>query len=149
MDITRLITLPKLSLRCALWLIAGLLFTYTLIVLYTKHEFSLLLIIAIVNLVLIPNILERSAQHQLNQHIERPEAYVRFENDTMFVGNTGIELAKINKVALEVVNERCYFSLPFNPTSPGQCPAFTFAASQRPAFQQYLRSHMKDVEILV
>ncbi|MDC8830390.1 hypothetical protein [Alteromonas gilva] len=125
-------------------MLAAILGVYALTVLLTEHAFNLLFLSILLNIFLLPELLR---QHSADR-VDTPNDYVRFDAEMMHVGTTPIPLVKINKVALEVVDDDCYFSLPYNQISPGKCPAFVFPAHRLSKFEHHLQSHLQNIEII-
>ncbi|MCC5451933.1 hypothetical protein LMJ53_09385 [Rheinheimera sp. UJ51] len=67
--------------------------------------------------------------------ISDPRNYVRFNAEQMLIGEANIEIKKVQKVALDVVEQQVYFSLPFN---SNKLPSFVFAVEQLEDFKAHL-----------
>lgn len=110
----------------------------------TGMTFSMLVALSIFNLFTIFNAIKAPPETTVSEPIE----FVQFVNNEIRFGETTINIHKIRKVALEKVKQDCYFSLPYNPSKPGEVPGFVFPAGQMQRFEQHLRSGLENIEII-
>ncbi|WP_445426713.1 hypothetical protein [Alishewanella sp. HL-SH06] len=75
--------------------------------------------------------------------INDPKNYVRFNAEQMLIGEANIEIKKVQKVALDVVEQQVYFSLPFN---SNKLPSFVFALEQLEDFKAHLVKGLGKIE---
>ena len=75
--------------------------------------------------------------------ISDPSNYVRFNAELMQIGEAKIEIKKVQKVALDVVEQQVYFSLPFN---SNRLPTFVFAEEQLEDFKAHLAKGLGKIE---
>ena len=66
----------------------------------------------------------------------------------MKFSEVSVSIDKVQKIALEVVGEDCYFTLPYNQTEPGESPGFVFPVGKLEEFKKYLLAGLGPVEII-
>lgn len=106
-----------------------------------RQEVSLLLMLGVFNLVWIV----KWYKTMPDATVMDPVNYVTFNNGHIQFGSTSIPVHKVTRVALETTGEHCYFSLPYNPTTPGNPPGFAFPASKAAEFKRYLQGELGDI----
>ncbi|WP_017218359.1 hypothetical protein [Pseudoalteromonas sp. NJ631] len=110
----------------------------------TESSFSILVISGLTNICLLPLILRKHAPLTVKDPIE----YVKFNEVVLLMGELKIPTSKIKKVALDVLGEDAYFSLPYNQISPGQIPSFVFPAVKIATFKSYLMDNLSEIEFI-
>ncbi|WP_134113986.1 hypothetical protein [Oceanimonas baumannii] len=53
----------------------------------------------------------------------------------MKFSEVSVSIDKVQKIALEVVGEDCYFTLPYNQAEPGKSPSFVFPVGKLEEFK--------------
>ncbi|AMX03434.1 hypothetical protein [Microbulbifer thermotolerans] len=117
---------------------------YCLFVLTTEYEFKLLELSAITNIFLLIALFKESGP----QKVEDPVSFVKFSGGKIAFSEVSIPVNKVQKVALEVVENDCYFTLPYNQIEPGKFPSFVFPAKKFEEFRRHLLSGLGSVEII-
>ena len=115
-----------------------------LILWVVRQEVNLLLMLGVFNLVWIVQWYKTMP----DATVKDPVKYVTFNNGHIQFGSTSIPVHKVTRVALETTNEHCYFSLPYNPTSPGNPPGFVFPARKAAEFKRYLQTELGDIHFI-
>ena len=115
-----------------------------LILWIVRQEVNLLLMLGVFNLVWIVQWYKTMP----DATVKDPVKYVTFNNGHIQFGSTSITLHKVTRVALETTREHCYFSLPYNPTTPGNPPGFVFPASKAVEFKRYLQTELGDIHFI-
>ncbi len=81
--------------------------------------------------------------------VKQPINHIQFNNNEMKVGDTCcIKVASIRKVALSHDDLYGYFSLPYNPISPGVVPSFIFPPEKFAEVKAFLQHELSDVEFI-
>ncbi|MEQ2354956.1 hypothetical protein [Pseudoalteromonas piscicida] len=110
----------------------------------TESSFSILVISGLTNICLLPLILRKYAALKVKDPVE----FVKFNEDILLMGELKIPTSKIKKVALDIVGDDAYFSLPYNQISPGEIPSFVFPAVNIATFKSYLMDNLSEIEFI-
>ena len=117
---------------------------FGLILWIVRQEVNLLLMLGVFNLVWIV----KWCQSMPDTTVKDPVNYVTFNDGHIQFGSASIPIHKVTRVALETIREHCYFSLPYNPTTPGNPPGFVFPASKVAEFKHYLQAELGDITFI-
>ncbi|MDG6096086.1 hypothetical protein EXU34_01335 [Alteromonas sp. ZYF713] len=115
-----------------------------LILWIVRQEVNLLLMLGVFNLVWIV----KWCKTMPDITVMDPVKYVTFNDGHIQFGSTSIPAHKVTRVALETTSEHCYFSLPYNPTTPGNPPGFVFPARKAAEFRCYLQAELGNIHFI-
>ncbi len=107
-------------------------------------SFSLLVVSGLTNLCLFPLIIRKNGQLK----IENPVEYVYFHKGNLLMGELKIPINNIKRVALDIVGDDAYFSLPYNHVAPVGVPSFVFPAEKINTFKSHLSANIQEVEFV-
>ncbi|WKD51109.1 hypothetical protein [Microbulbifer spongiae] len=124
--------------------LAAAIVIYGLYIVITGKDFNFLIVIPLINIFLIVTLIRGSGPKKVSD----PVGYVKFTNGKINFGENNISVIKIKKIALEAVENECYFSLPYNQTAPGKCPIFVFPLEKLTDFKKHLLTGLGEVEII-
>ncbi|OOF10248.1 MULTISPECIES: hypothetical protein [unclassified Salinivibrio] len=125
-----------------LWFV--IVIVYCTIALLTEYDFKFLELSAITNVFLLIVLFKENGP----QRVEDPISFVKFSDGKIEFSEVSIPVDNINKVALEIVEKDCYFSLPYNQIEPGKFPSFVFPSKKLEEFKNYIMAGLGPVEII-
>ncbi|MBN8430418.1 hypothetical protein JF535_06065 [Microbulbifer salipaludis] len=126
----------------ALWSVIAI--AYCAFVFLTEYDFKLFELSVITNVFLLIVLFKENGPPR----VEDPISFVKFSDGKLKFSDVSIPIDKINKIALEIVEKDCYFTLPYNQLEPGKFPTFVFPSRKFEDFKNHIMTGLGPVEII-
>lgn len=121
---------------------------YIAYVVATDALFEWLTFSIITNTGLLPLLMINHSEEQMNSKVDDAIAHFTVADDKVIIGDNQVPITKVKRVAIEVVDNYGYCSLPFNHMSPGVVPSFIFPKEQYEALKQHVASNLPNAQII-
>lgn len=121
---------------------------YILYVVATDALFEWLTFSIITNTGLLPLMMINHSEEVMNSKVGDAVAHFTVTDDKVIIGDDQLPIDKVKRVAIEVVDNYGYCSLPFNHMSPGVVPSFIFPKHQHEALKQHVATKLPNAQII-
>jgi hypothetical protein len=121
---------------------------YILYVVSTDALFEWLTFSIITYTGLLPLIMINYNEELMQSKVDDAVAHFTVTGDKVVIGDDQVPIVKVKRVAIEVVDDYGYCSLPFNHMSPGVVPSFIFPKEQYEDLKKHVVSKLPKVQII-
>ncbi|WMN60636.1 hypothetical protein NI389_04305 [Pseudoalteromonas xiamenensis] len=87
-------------------------------------------------------------ENDVIRYVDVPLSLLNVTQDTLHFGEHDFNIHDIKKMVLEVVEEKAYLSLPYNPVSVGVTAQFSFPIQELYAVRSWLEHRLPHVKVL-